>query len=595
MSRLLLCILLVSAAACQRSSDTILVGAKEFPEQAILAHMVRGLIESSDGANAEVVECGDTFTCQQALRSGRIDVMVEYSGTGSLYSGARAPGQKIAWPQLRQHYRQFGLEWLEPLGFDNGYLLVVPRSSPLSAQSISDLADVEGGVRIACPPSYLRRPGDGMAALVRRHGLRMRGEPVVIERSFERLQALFQGRADVAVVYATDAALPSFEVATLTDSLDFFPSYEAAVLISEDALARLPGTRGRLNELSGTLDTDTMRALNYEVDVEGWSPQVVAHRFLELRNWAPKRMKQGVKPAVVVAVAESDALDAFTSRAARAVRQALPDSSVSVEQVADPMRRVRTGAARLAVVGAERFFPSSDRRPIGDIEAIAVVGARTMLVIRRADDDGPALAGRVGVAEGPSGSGRAARALLGEHGVAAATAAPPAVLFGQVRSGDLDAALILVEAGDEIVTETLAAGGLHLVDVPPPSGQTPYLRPARIPANTYAGQSEPIASVSVQVLVAGPGRNTADVLADGPLGAFGSPNMPLSSEQAERLVDATGVGETPDPVLPSLWTGWAPSAGPAHGGEDGRVTDLILNGAAVLFLVWLVASVIRRE
>ena len=60
----------------------IRVGSKNFTEQIILGELLAQQLEGATGLKVERrLNLGGTFICDQALRSGDIDVYVEYTGT----------------------------------------------------------------------------------------------------------------------------------------------------------------------------------------------------------------------------------------------------------------------------------------------------------------------------------------------------------------------------------------------------------------------------------------------------------------------------------------------------------------------------------
>jgi ABC-type proline/glycine betaine transport system permease subunit len=83
---LMIVIALATAAAlaisARTSTDVIRVGSKNFTEQIILGEIVAQTIETRTGRRVERrLNLGGTFICDRAIRSGDIDVYVEYTGT----------------------------------------------------------------------------------------------------------------------------------------------------------------------------------------------------------------------------------------------------------------------------------------------------------------------------------------------------------------------------------------------------------------------------------------------------------------------------------------------------------------------------------
>jgi len=516
--------------------------------------------------------------------------MVEYTGTGAHFAGA-APGS-VDLTRLRALYAPLGVEWLVPLGFDNTYAVVV-RPHP-GARRIDDLS-ADGPLRVATPREYLRRPRDGLHALATRHGLEL-AEPVVIESPGERYAALIEQRVDAAIGYATDGALADLDVRVLEDARSFFPPYEAVVVANASALEARPAIRGAVAPLEGRLDTPRMRALNAAVQMEGHDPGVVARRFLLSQKLLDVAVVTDPRAPLRMDFHVDDDLDPFVRVARDAVRHAWPDRPVRVERQAHPVRRVRRGDARLAVLGAERFFRSRRlrRKPRDErLEAVAVLGTRAVHVVRRTGDAGGPLDGRVGAPPSRSGAGRIADAILAQ--TAPARRGRPADLVQGIRDGLLDAAVIVAKVGDPRIAKAFADPGLELrplagwLDAGRAS-RHPYLRPARIRADAYPNQPRPVETIEAQVLLAGP-RATGPG-GGGPAAALPSTSTPLSAAEVTALSEASGVPEAPDPALPNAWQRIA--GGPTKVDKASPTLDALLNVLALLFTFWLFRAVTAR-
>ncbi len=585
--------------ACAGPDARIRIGSKSFTEQRILADILR-LMVLDHGMDAEVIVCGDTLGCQQALRKGAIDLMVEYTGTGHLYVGG-VFGQRPTMRELRERYRKWGLEWLDPLGFDNGYRAVMLRSraAVLGIESIADLTRVDAGrIRVACPPTYLERPGDGLAALLRRHGLTEWGPPLAIEEVAGRVDALRNENADVAIVYATDGVLEDRSLVALDDSLGFFPPYEAAIVARSQVLAN-GELRATLSALSGQLDNATIKRLNYSAQVEGHSPEELALRFLRARELVGATPESTTSKALPLslALAAGDRLEIYRERATRAVRQAFPERPVETSFVDDPEDALAHARARLAVVGAEAFFTREAGMPRRSthLVAVAVLGSRVVHLVRRRDDDGAPLSGRVGIGPAESGGGRLAEAVLRVNDTVAATRDDEAILVDQVSRGDLDAALVVAEIDAPLLAPVLGEE-LVLRSLPKKPGGLayPYLHPTRIPANTYKGQAEVVDTVGAQVLIAAPASSNANRPVVGPAAALQPAAAALTAKRARALANATGVHEVPDAVLPTPWNTWRLETDDAEADANRpEWLQTVLNLLALAFLGFLGYLLVR--
>ncbi|MFA9460573.1 glycine betaine ABC transporter substrate-binding protein [Thiohalorhabdus sp. Cl-TMA] len=593
-------LVVILGVGCSGPQGPLRVGAKDFEEQLILAHMLAELARS-EGMRAILVECQDTYGCQQAMRRGQVDVMVEYSGTASVLGGLAAAGDAPG--DQRALYEGLGMRWLGDLGFDNSYEMVVPtaRAASLDLRAISDLSRLEGGLRIATPSVYARRPGDGLFPLLRRYGLRLAEPPLLFDQPAERYEAVLTGRADAAVAYATDGALAGRRLRALEDPLDFFPPYQGGVVARADAVSRYPQLEGLVAKLQDRLDTATMRRLNGRAQMEGQAPAAVAADFLRTAGLIKEGGETAREAELFLAAHEGDRLSAETNRALRAVRQAFPQRSVTVVEGADPIGLLADGGARLAVLGGERFFTGGGESPERDqrAEAVAVVGTRTIHLVRRQRHDAQPLAGRIGVLPSGSGAARVATDILELAGKKPARHGQPRELLRGLREGRLDGVLVLTEVPDPEFAEALARfPDLHFQALDDrPGGRRgmvlPYLRATRIPAGSYPHQPDPVETVGSQVVVAGPApQDGGAARVGGPAAALRTAGLPLSEAEVDGLVAASTVKELPDPVLPSPWS---LSGGETRTGGAAfeRVLDTVLNVLVWGFLLWLVFLLLR--
>lgn len=587
----------VCCVGCKTDSDVITVGAKDFDEQLVLAHLLTQLLNLHGIQTAPVRVCGDTYSCHRELREGRIGLMVEYSGTGAVFLGEPGAG----FEQLATKYDEMGIRWLPPLGFSNGYVVAVRASTApsLGLESISDLAALDRPLRLACPAEYLRRPVDGLSPLLRRHGLRLASRPRIAAAPEARVRLMQEGAVDAAILYSTDGIIDDPRIRILADSAGFFPDYGASVIVSKSALDSQPAMEGALLKLSGTLSDAEMRQLNYRVQSESRSPADVASSYLaSLDDSQASPVKRGRRD-LLIAVDADDSLDSFAAVALRSVKQVFPERTLRLVTAADSFAEVHRGKARMAVVGAERFFLAGSVPPRRDLrlEALAVVGHRTLLLVTTAAQSTDLLAGSIAAPPIGTGGATAAEAIASHHSRSIADHLTPQAALAALRAGKADYAFLYGFTADPTLLAALAQSGLRLVDLGPllpPNlrDAAPYLRPLRIPAGTLPGQTDPLDTVGAQVVLAGPGRNLPEkTAAGGPAAALRSSGRPVLFETARKLADASDIQEAPDPLLPSAWT--APPTSDSGDRHAAKAVEVVLNLLVLIFVGWLVFLVVR--
>ena len=106
-------------------------------------------------------------------------------------------------------------------------------------------------LRAAFTGEFIERP-DGLHGLERAYRLRF-SDVKDMEESL-MYGALARRAVDVISVYSTDGRVQSHHVRLLEDDRHFFPPYEAAPVVREAALRRVPGLASTLQLLSGRLD-----------------------------------------------------------------------------------------------------------------------------------------------------------------------------------------------------------------------------------------------------------------------------------------------------------------------------------------------------
>ncbi|WP_169977642.1 glycine betaine ABC transporter substrate-binding protein [Tautonia rosea] len=595
-------------SGCARNDDSVTILCKDFAEQAILAEMAAELLREADVPVSRVQAVPDSYQAQAFLREGTVELMVDYSGTALNFLGELDVSGDSSIVQARKRYAPIGLDWLDPLGFDNGYAVLVPsvRAAAMGLRSIDDLADrsrFPEGVRVTCPPEYLRRPGDGLGALGEAYGFSLAAPPLVFDDVLDRMRALETRQVDVAIGFTTDGVIRSLGLRMLDDSKGFFPSYEAAFVARHKTIERWPALREALGRLSGRLDEATMRRLNAEVEIKGRRPASVAREFLLEQQLIADTVRIGqlpTRPRLDLALAENDDFYELQARAMVAIRETFPDRSVTEDRVENPADAVARGQARLALLGAERFFTTrsnSDDPPDREtrIEAAAVVGTRLIHVVRRRSDQEGAtadpLSGRVGVPPIGSGAALVAQSLL-DDGREPDASGDPSTLLDAVRNDQLDVAILVLPVGDLEFPEG-SSEGLELRSLagwlsPSRALRAPFLRPARIAAGSYVGQPDPIETLGVQVLLAGPSRRAVSLTANsGPAAALTLAGLPLEPDEVQALAAATGVPEAPDPTLPSSWSR-QPTAPDPSLSVASAILSTVLNILAIAFLIWVI-------
>ncbi len=253
--------------------DVIRIASKNFNENYLLAEIMSQLLEVEGYEIERKFGLGGTLVCYEALRSGEVDLYVEYTGTLEqviLKKSGKAPDIT----ELNHELDSRGLFILNSFGFNNTYAMAIKSdlARKLGISTVSELAQVTG-LTMSFGFEFLNRE-DGWPGLASTYG--MNNTPGGIDHGLA-YQAIDDGKIDITDAYSTDGDLERYQLTVLVDDKNYFPQYYAVPLLRQGVSGDVVSILGRLE---GLIDDDRMRALNAEVVVEGKSFAQVAHQFL---------------------------------------------------------------------------------------------------------------------------------------------------------------------------------------------------------------------------------------------------------------------------------------------------------------------------
>lgn len=278
-----LALLALMLMGCQKEGPHVVVGSKNFGEQILLGEIAAQQIERRLHVIVDrKLEIGGTMLAHEALAKGQIDLYPEYTGT-ALTAVLKHPinrDPKAVLAEVREGYKQWNLRWMDPLGFNNTFAMVVLTADARrrNIQTLSEAASNYADWRLGAGYEFTERP-DGLEGLTKTYGFKF-GAP---ERSMDLgllYSALEQSQVNLIAANSTDGQLAMPDFLILDDDKHYFPPYEAAFVVRNAALEKFPGLEAALHELSGALTDQTMRALNRQVQGEHRSAPKVVEEWL---------------------------------------------------------------------------------------------------------------------------------------------------------------------------------------------------------------------------------------------------------------------------------------------------------------------------
>jgi osmoprotectant transport system substrate-binding protein len=270
------------------SRNTIVVGSKNFPEQALLGEILAQQIEARTHLRVERrFYLAGSFICQQAMLAGRVDTYVEYTGTAltAILHDPVSRDPSGVFGQVRTEYQQrFNFKVLPSLGFDDTFAIVIRGEDArrLHLKTLSEAARFTPQWRPGFGYEFMERE-DGYAGLARVYGLKFNAKPGILDLGL-LYRALLDKQVDLIAANSTDGLLSARDLTVLEDDKHYFPPYEAVPIVRGDTLARFPGLQVALAELSGKISDAEMRKMNYAVVAEQRDIGEVARDFLRSKS-----------------------------------------------------------------------------------------------------------------------------------------------------------------------------------------------------------------------------------------------------------------------------------------------------------------------
>lgn len=261
----------------------VVVGSKMFTENRILGEIIAQLLEAHDIPVRRRLNLGGTLVVFSAMQAGEVDVYPEYTGTAWSIVLQRSQPPRDAlevYATVAQEFAaQHHIHWLMPFGFSNSYALAMTeaRAQALGIRRISDLRAHAAELTFGFSHEFLNRE-DGYPGLAKHYALQLKALSG-LEHGLA-YEAVNSGRADVIDTYTTDGKLARYAIRLLEDDQHFFPPYDAAPIVREDALRRYPQLRGLLNRLGYRFPSARMQKLNAQVEDGGHTFAETARAFL---------------------------------------------------------------------------------------------------------------------------------------------------------------------------------------------------------------------------------------------------------------------------------------------------------------------------
>jgi osmoprotectant transport system substrate-binding protein len=279
-------VVLLALCGCSKPAQdrSIRVGSKNFTEQVVLGEIVAQHLEHRLHRSVErSLNLGGTLLAHQALLSSQIDLYPEYTGTAlvAILKDSIDTDSASVLARVRSEYeRRFQAEWLDPLGIEDTFAMVVsgPQARAQQLQTLTDASKAPQAWTLGVGYEFEQRV-DGLPALEKTYGLRWKGAPKTMDLGL-LYKAMEQNQVTMIAANSTDGMLSKMDLKILQDDRHAFPPYQVCIVARQDTMQAIPGLRNALLELSGKFTNPQMQSLNFQVDAEHRPVAQVAAEFL---------------------------------------------------------------------------------------------------------------------------------------------------------------------------------------------------------------------------------------------------------------------------------------------------------------------------
>lgn len=254
-------------AARTDNRPNVVIGAKTFTEQYILAEVMSELLEEA-GFQTEIKSGMGSTVLFDALANNDLDCYIDYSGT--IWANHMKRDDVIQSDSLLK----LMTEWLKDkhnitcagaLGFNNTYALAIPEklAAEKNIVTVTDLAPFSAQLVIGSDYEFFGRPE--WKSLRNLYQLNF-ADQKSMDHSL-MYAAVAQKQVNVIAAYSTDGHIAAYKLVVLEDPKQALPPYDAVLLLSPDASKNFR-LIAALKKMIGAIDAETMRESNRSVDLD---------------------------------------------------------------------------------------------------------------------------------------------------------------------------------------------------------------------------------------------------------------------------------------------------------------------------------------
>ncbi len=257
------------------------VASAPFTEQFILSEVMKDKLEAAGFRVDQRQGMGETIQFL-GLKHNQIDCCINYTGNvwATLMKHKHVADRDTTYNETVAYLeREFGVECLGKVGFENAYVLVMKKeiAQKYGITSIDDLAKHAGKFVIADDMMFFGR--NEWERVQKLYGLQFKGRKSMDPGLM--YSAVDEDKVQVISAYSSDGRIKKMGLVRLDDPKLAFPPYDAILLLSRKG-AQNAKLRAALTPLVKAVNDDAMQQANLRVDVDEQSPRRAARELMSL-------------------------------------------------------------------------------------------------------------------------------------------------------------------------------------------------------------------------------------------------------------------------------------------------------------------------
>ncbi len=284
---LLLGALSILLAGCgSNGAGTVSIGSKDFAEEDLLATMTQVMLQKNGFKVTYKTKAADP-AIDQALRSGTIDMLWQYTGTElEQFLNVDNPPTDLnqAFAMAQQMDAAKGLSWVAPAPLDdtNGIAIKASDAGKYGTTLTAFGNYLQSNPNtVVCIQSEFRTRADGLPGLQKTYGTGWTSAKGYKDIGSTAEQEIASGQCAAGEVFTTDSAIAADNLMVLQDDKHLFPPDNVGLIVRSETLKKYPAIAKLMTPVAAKLTTNEMIKLNKSVEVDKQNVNDVATNWLK--------------------------------------------------------------------------------------------------------------------------------------------------------------------------------------------------------------------------------------------------------------------------------------------------------------------------